>query len=236
MNKVTKILLKVLGVGVVCFGLFMYFSFAGTPWGKIYYKYQLKDYLANKYDEEMVITKSVYNFKDGTYGVQVYLKDNTELKFSAWQHYDEMKQYRDYYPEAIWHQQINSDFKATLDELYPDAARKEFHGVMGISTEMNIGKKIPHYLEVESFFVLGINKDQKLTEEIKEVEIHKLITLIKRLEEKDLLADVFIVYRDKEDDTKKSEKYINTNIQESKKYPTKEEIEEIYNKALQGIN
>ena len=232
MGKIAKIVLSVLGIGVICFGLFIYFSFAGTPWNKIYYKYQLKDYLANKYNEEMVITKSIYNFKDGKYGVQAYPKNNPELKFSAWQHYDKTKQYRDYYPEAIWHQQINSEFKDILEEYYPDATRKEFHGVMGISTEMNIQSEIPHYSEVEHFFTLVIHEDKKLEQEIKIAEVDRLYSLIKKIEEKDVTTDVLIVYRDKNVDSKNCEKYININMKDNRKYPTKEEIEEIYNEEL----
>ena len=228
MNKILKMVLILIGIGVIGFGIFTYFSFEGTPWLKIYYKYQIKDYLADKYEEKMVITKGLYNFKDGTYGVQAHREDQPELTFSAWQHYDKTKKYRDYYPEALWHQQINAEFKADLDEIYPTAVRKEFHGVMGISDELNISSDIPHYKEVDTFFVLVINEEKKLTEEIKENEVNKLYDLLEILKGEDVAIDVTIIFIDQADDTKNSEKYINTNMKDNRIYPTKEEIEKIF--------
>lgn len=233
MNKIVKIVLKVTLLAVISFAIYVYFSLAGTPWSKIYYKYQLRDYLSNKYKEEMIVTEAFYNFKDGKYGVRAHPKGNTQLEFSAWQHYDESKKYRDYYPESIWEYQVNSDFKELLEELYPNADRKRLHGIMGISDEMDIKNVIPHYLEVEHFFSLIVNIKSKLTEDMINSEVDKLYTLIEEINQKGASVDIVIIYTDEEDDSKNRDKYININFKETGTYPSKEELRQIYLKELQ---
>lgn len=234
MNKLIKIVLSVILIGFVCFGMFVYFSLAGTPWSKIYYRFQMKDFLANKYNEEIVITKSLYNFKDGKYGVSAHPLNKPELQFSAWQHYDKTKKYRDYYPEILWEQQIHSDFKVLLDELYPEAERKNFNSVMGISDTMSINGEIPHYSEVEHFFSLVITLNKKLTEDIKQAEIEKINKLVNEIKKKNISTDILLVYRDKNDDTKNCEKYISIDFKQKNTYPTKTEIEDIFNEKLKN--
>lgn len=233
MSKIVKIVLNVVLLAVISFALYVYFSFAGTPWSKIYYKYQIKDYLTNKYSEEMIITETVYNFKDGKYGLRAYPKGNSQLEFSAWQHYDEAKGYRDYYPEAIWDYQVNAEFKGLLDELYPDAERKRLYGVMGISDNLDIKNEIPHYLEVEHFFSLVVNINTKLTADMIDDEVDRLYTLIEEIQGKGATIDILIVYSDKADDSKNREKFISTNFKDKGNYPSKKELKEIYIKELE---
>lgn len=237
MNKFAKIIMFILSLTVFSFAVFFYVSLMGTPWMKIYHRVKVKDHLAEKYSEEMVVKKGTYNFKDGSYGAVAQLKSDASIEFSVYEHWDETKGYIDTYPEHVWERQLVNKYQGKILNIYPNARRIGFSLVMGVSDEMNIRGQIPHYSTVKPLSTLVIRVDEKLSPENMHQEMERLYRIIGLVKGDSLKLDMLIVYHDKSDDTKNAEKYINIGFKSEIDFPdirAVEDLEPVFRKAIKG--
>lgn len=81
---------------------------------------ELETYVEKKYNIQVDLVNSSYNFKEGNYGATFALNDNPKISFNA------MKlkngEIQDYYPEAVWVDEAQNDIYPLLKKhslLFP---------------------------------------------------------------------------------------------------------------------
>ncbi|WP_210087163.1 DUF3139 domain-containing protein [Paenibacillus turicensis] len=69
---------------VVFIACLIYFTFNGTPWGRIQFKKQAEEYLKENYANEQVIDIEVgYSFISGNYNATFYIKSGKSIFISV---------------------------------------------------------------------------------------------------------------------------------------------------------
>ncbi|MGY3716266.1 YfjL-like protein [Sutcliffiella cohnii] len=174
--RIFLITTSIIGISFIVFG---YTLFNGLPWKKHTVASELEAYVEEKYDIEVKVKEKTYNFKDGNYGIIASLQNQPNITFSAEKLSSRKDVIFDYYPEAIWVEEINSELAPILNENYP----KDFifiDAVYGSGQEMNMKKQIVSYKVVPHPFFVHINVDEPISEE----HIKNYYEIVKFLQER----------------------------------------------------
>ena len=164
----------------------IFFLFNGTPWGKYKFKQDVKKYLEQTFEQEMVIVSGVnYGFKIDSYSISVSPKDNRAIRFAVWQNKERLG---DNYLINFWSYQFNTEINDYLKEIYPNHEAK---GKIIIDREPenyqnNIGmvNSPPNYDEVKDQLrngtIISLEIDSKGNDSI---DYEKLFTVMKHLKQ-----------------------------------------------------
>ncbi|MBM6619499.1 hypothetical protein [Bacillus suaedaesalsae] len=174
--------------------VWLYVSFNGTPWHRIVSASKMEEYIENKYDIEVVKEKSGYNFKMGTYVTEFTLKEDPTIKVHVEEGQNKNSPYVDYYAEALWTQQLKSEFSPLLEKQFKDETIL-FEPIYGIGSEYYSVGNIPHYSQVEHPFTIMIKFEREFTEQEKEKVSIKIYEIIKEIQNRELTnVELFISY------------------------------------------
>ncbi|MDZ5471435.1 hypothetical protein SM124_06705 [Bacillus sp. 31A1R] len=207
-------------------GGFLYSQFFGLPWEKIKAEKILTEYVEEKYEIDVTVQKSFFNFKDGSYGVHFISEDN--LAFTADYGKHRPQPIWDYYPEAVWNQQMERELGATVNKLFPTHDRIVFSGAYGVGHDLKIGKEIPPFDEVNAEFDLYVGEKSLWSKE-KEIEVYQsLFALVEILKNKEIDNLNMMISFHTEEDTKMSH-YIHVNSKDLNKIHTWEDIKTLQN-------
>ena len=203
--KKWKIILSILGALVLSFVLFLYFSFSGTPWGKIHQKNLMLSYLNEKYQQKFEMEKMRFNpLGSGYYGT-AHPKSNPHLKFNVAVSADEESGYADLYPVEFWKTKEARPIEDSILTLFPDIDRSRF--TLDRKTDEEGGMNVPTFRSVH--FDMGYSGVLSLyfkedwfqkTDEERNTDLQNIRKLADYLQEKHLPVLVRIFY-DTEDYT-----------------------------------
>lgn len=185
-------------VSIVLFGVFLFFyiTFAGFPWKKWYIGNEALAYLEDKYQEEFVIEERYYNFKDAKYSIMAHPLKSPKLSFIAGEG-GTKNEYFDYYPEAVWTRQAESDFKEIVRDIFPNLRRFSVNTVFGEGDKLVYQTKIPDYISAKAFVEILVILPNKFDDSNAEYE--KMLSLINFVRKKGGNIHIFIAYEPNED-------------------------------------
>ncbi|MEH6996547.1 hypothetical protein V7075_28225 [Neobacillus drentensis] len=161
--KATKIILLVFAGLILTFSFYAYTVFYGTPWGKEEQEGNMQNYITEKYQNEFVLSKINYNFLSETYQGYAYPKDHSNLLFIIEQDADSPRGYSDNYPKVLWDNELATNLKAQIKELFPDLDEGMFKALQIKDKGEIFGPKIPTYEEINvSILTTSIPIDIKI--------------------------------------------------------------------------
>ncbi|MFE8699509.1 hypothetical protein ACFYKX_02605 [Cytobacillus sp. FJAT-54145] len=224
MSKKVKIILSSFLVIIIGIVATIYVEFAGLPWKKQTVGNEILHYLENKYNEEFVIDKRFYNFKDSSYNIKVHPKNNPSVQFNAGEGYGEYH-FVDYYAEALWEKQATEDFKSIIEKHFPEKQHFRANAVYGDGMDLVKRPPIPHYSKTKAFIMLGINIPTNFSKS--EGDFKKMLAVVKSMQEVGGNIELFISYGPEDDS--KNMTYATFTPEEVKKIKSIEDIKRYYN-------
>jgi hypothetical protein len=106
--------------------LFLYFTFNGTPWGKVQQKQAMLSYLTTKYHKDFSISQMGYNpLSTGYFGIANPTSD-PDLTFDVAQSVDSPLGYSDLYPAVLWKKSTIQPIKEYILNFFPDLDQSSF--------------------------------------------------------------------------------------------------------------
>lgn len=156
----------------------------GLPWKKEKVAMELKQYVEEKYDIEVELEESYYNFKDKSYGATFVLKNEQSISFSAEK--NRSGELDDYYPEAVWVNEVKNDVTPILKQSFPSFSIEDFlvNSVYGMGDELVKGKEIPSYKDVYTGTSINAYFRDNWTNETEQKLLKESYAFISSLKEK----------------------------------------------------
>ncbi|PKM79049.1 MAG: hypothetical protein CVU88_07815 [Firmicutes bacterium HGW-Firmicutes-13] len=190
MNKKNLSELHIWFIILGCVLVFILLIHYGTPWGRILYKEKCKNYFQEKYQEELVIKRTVFYIPHGIYSSRAYSKENPEVQFHIGQDY-KTKEITDGYVTAVWNYNAKNDFNPLIEELYPD--RQGYCVEIGIKADgiaemkrLDEMREIPDYKE-ETTLEIGISmKNTSINDDEIMNELERALKVINYIREKEV--------------------------------------------------
>lgn len=222
-GKTLKIVLITAFSLILLFAAYIYVSFNGLPWKKYSVGKRVLAHIEQKYDQAFVITERRYNFKDGSYGVEVHPKDKSNIVFYSYQRNGD-QEFIDNYPEVVWEEQANIDFAHIIKKMFPENRRFSLSFVQGESEGVVKGPEIPHYTKTSSTLMIHINmaKDFGHTD----AEYEQILKLIQLVKHKTNHFDLFMSYEKNENQDAVHNVYISINKDEISNIHTIEDVKQ----------
>ncbi|MFS0824713.1 hypothetical protein [Bacillus sp. 1P02SD] len=179
-----KIIILVVLLLIVAFVFYLYASFYGLPWKKTQVSNELKQYVEEKYDIEVAIEESYFNFKFDHYGTIFKLRDDKEFSFSAEKRRDNA--IHDYYPEAVWEKEVKEDLTPLIDSSFDSLSvdRYGVYPVYGIGNLEDIQKDVPSYKDVQTGINSVIHFKEEHSSKTEEALIKEIFSFIQKVNEK----------------------------------------------------
>ena len=197
MKKTTIIFLSIGLAVIIAVAGFIYVTFNGVPWKKTQVVQELEQYIENKYNTDVEVVDSYYNFKFSSYGATFKGQDD-QIEFTFETEKTNSGNYLDYYVEGLWAGQLREDSEPLVKQSFNHLSIESFdyHFIYGIADELQIkSDNIPNYKAVDSQLSLAINLNDYFNEETKEKGIRATYSLIQQLKKKEIdNIAVFINY------------------------------------------
>ncbi|UNC92146.1 hypothetical protein [Candidatus Contubernalis alkaliaceticus] len=174
----------------------------GTPWGRFQFKEECKNYFQEKYQEELVIERTVYYIPHGIYSARGYSQNYPKAVFNIGQDY-KTKDLVDGYVEAVWNYNAKNDFSPIIEKVYPDRRnyivelRFKSEGMAEWNRLVEM-RDIPDYKE-ENTLEIGISmKHKNLHDEEIMNELERALKVINFIKEEQIELSLFSVdYKNK---------------------------------------
>lgn len=162
----------------------LYPTFYGTPWEKASSAQELKQAVEHKYDIEVDLKETNYNFKDGRYVSTFSLQGDDSLTFEAEK--SPGGSMSDYYPEAVWVKEAKKDVYPVLKESFSPLSIELYSldSVYGVGSDMNIKKNIPSYKDVDTGVDIGIHFKDKWTKKNEDILVKETLAFVRALQKK----------------------------------------------------
>ncbi|MFC6335095.1 hypothetical protein ACFP56_20885 [Paenibacillus septentrionalis] len=115
---------KVYVVGVVIFTVLFIVGILELPYGtiqKVIFKFKVKNYLEQTYNEKMVVNKVTYLWDNiEPIHARVHPKNAEHLEFAVYPLINSANAYYDNYPETLWLHQVREDLELLLEHTDRD--------------------------------------------------------------------------------------------------------------------
>ena len=229
MKKSIKIILWIGLAAIISFAGYLYFSFNGVPWKKVQVAQEIEKHVEKKYNTDVEVVDTYYNFKFGNYGATFKAqKDNIEFTFDTEK--TRSGNYLDYYVEALWASQLKEDSEPIIKQSFESLAIEsyDYHFTYGIATDLQIkSDHIPNYKTVNSQLDLVLRLKNYWSEETKKKGIDATFTFIQELKKKGIdNIGLRIYYKEKVEEQKNWNYYgISFDPGDLKKVQTQKDVE-----------
>ncbi|WP_432360482.1 hypothetical protein [Sporosarcina sp. UB5] len=157
-------------------------SIRGLPWKKEATAEELKKYVEEKYEINVSIKETYYNY--GAYGATFVTDNNKSIEFNAEKYGDSI--YFEYYAEALWVKEAKDALDPVLEESFTTLTIDEYgvHPLYGMGNVLNIGKEIPSYTEIDTGVGLFIHFKDEWTEKNEDHLVSEVFSFIKKCQSK----------------------------------------------------
>jgi len=158
------IITSILTFIIASLGVYIFFSYNGTPWEKNQFKAQIETYLKNTYYEKMKINSIGYDIENASFSATVSPVDSSDITFRVWSFRENSrgaicKEVCDNYHKSIYEQEINNDLSQYSSKVF----RENCHGTVLFTDDSpftlkgsKAQKKIPGFLSIREHFTAPI--------------------------------------------------------------------------------
>jgi hypothetical protein len=166
----------------------------GIPWKIVEVQKDAQQYLDNKYQKQMIVTKGVYDIENG-YGAFAHPIDNEDIKFYVFYN-DVNNKWMDYYINKFYEAQIEQEVTPLISNVFPKAIihfEESFEGKL--PTEDEEGK---HFTDANYHFKTTITiTDNQLQEQTIYKKIFDLVLVFR---EHNINSDIKVLIDESEEE------------------------------------